>query len=191
MIDKIVINNFPDMTDEEFYLFCLSNQQVQIERNEQGEIELMAAAGGDTGAREIELQRQVANWNHQYKLGVAFSPTTGFLLKHGAMRQPDVAWIRLDRWNALTAEQREKFVPIPPDFVAELRSTSDSVKPLQEKMERWMENDVKLAWLIDPKEQTSYIYRANGERIIVKGFDKTLSGEDVLVGFELNLSDLK
>ncbi len=191
MIDKIVINNFPEMTDEEFYLFCLSNRKLQIERNEQGEIELMAAAGGDTGARELELQRQVANWNYQHKLGVAFSPTTGFLLKRGAMRQPDVAWIRLDRWNALTAEQKEKFVPIPPDFVAELRSTSDSIKPLQEKMERWMENDVKLAWLIDPKEQASYIYRANGERIIVKGFDKTLSGEDVLVDFELVLSDLK
>lgn len=190
MIEKFVLN-FPQMTDDEFYLFCVSNDSLQIERNENGEIELMAAAGGQTGAYEFELQRQLGEWNKRKKFGIAFSPTTGFRLKSGAMRQPDVAWIRLDRWNALTAAEQEKFIPIPPDFIAELRSVSDALKPLQEKMEKWIENGVRLAWLIDPKEETVYIYRINGERIIVKGFDKKLSGEDVMPEFELELNDLR
>lgn len=191
MLEKTTFH-FPDsFTDEQFYEFCLANRDLQIERNEEGEIEFMAAAGGETGASEALLIARVYQWNEHSKLGIVFSPTTGFILKKGAMRQPDAAWISIDRWNTLADAQKKKFIPISPDFVIELRSSSDSLAPLQEKMKRWIQNGVKLGWLIDPQAEKSYIYRKNKKPVVVKGFDKTLSGENVLVGFELDLKELK
>lgn len=188
--NKYVLS-FPDkMTDDQFFRFCESNQNLRIERNEKGDIEIMAGTGGKTGMQEAEIGRQLGNWNSQTKLGVSFSPSTAFVLKSGAIRLGDAAWMSLERWNALTSAEQDKFIPVP-DFVIELRSPSDSLSDLQEKMEKWIQSGVKLAWLINPEDETTYIYRENGERLIVKGLDKTLSGEDVLIGFELDLKELK
>lgn len=112
-------------------------------------------------------------------------------MPNGAMRSPDVSWIPMARWDALRPEQRKKFLPLCPDFVVELRSPSDRLGAVQQKMEEWMENGCRLGWLIDPEEETAYIYRENGERSVVDSFDATLPGEDVLPGLVLDLQELR
>lgn len=182
---------FPEaMSDEMFYRFCRANPDLRMELNPKGEVEIMAGTGGKTGILENEITFQLTAWNRRAKLGKAFSPSTGFKLKSGSVRLADGAWMRLERWTALSKEEQEKFVPAP-DFIVEVRSPSDELSALKEKMEEWLSSGVRLGWLIDPESETTYIYRQNGERLIVKGFDKTLSGEDILPNFELNLNELK
>ena len=151
----------------------------------------MAPTGGYTSVRNIQISRELANWNDIDNQGVAFDFNGGFLLPNGAMRAADAAWITNEKWNILTDDQREKFLPLCPDFVAELRSKSDSLTYLHEKMEEWMNNGCRLGWLIDPYEKNAYIYR-NGHSIeTVNEFSNHLLGEDVLPGFKLNLSRLQ
>jgi Uma2 family endonuclease len=188
--DKFTLS-FPDkMTDDQFFRFCASNQNLKIERNENGEIEIMAPSGGTSGMQEAEIVIQLGVWNKRMKLGMTFSPSAGFSLPSGAVRHADAAWMSNERWNALTAKQQEKFIPAP-DFVIELRSPSDTLSELQAKMKRWIDNGVRLAWLIDPIEEKTYIYRKNKKPVVVKGFDKTLSGEKVLPDFTFELKELK
>lgn len=191
LVENKLVLAFPEaMNDEAFYAFCRANPDVRMELNPKGEVEIMAGTGGKTGLIENLINRRIGNWNEQTGLGVSFSPSTGFKLRNGAVRLADGAWMHRDRWNALRPDEQDRFVPAP-DFIVEVRSPSDDLASLKDKMQEWLHSGVRLAWLIDPETETAYIYRQNSEPLVVKGFDKTLSGEDVLLGFELNLEELK
>ncbi len=178
------------MTDDQFFEFCQINRDLRIERNKLGELVIMPPTGSETGNREFNILGQLWVWSEQDGTGIAFSPSTGFKLSTGAERSPDASWIKLERWNALSAEQKQKFAPICPDFVIELRSASDNLKPLQEKMEEYMrEPGVQLGWLIDRKNRRVYIYRPNQEVECLEN-PATVSGESVLPGFVLNMSKI-
>ena len=179
-------------TDDEFFEFCQENRDLRFERNAQGEIIIMAPTGGTTGDKNGELTTDLKMWNRQTQRGKAFDSSTGFILPNGATRSPDASWLERSRWDALTQEEQAKFVPLCPDFVAELISPSDTLRATQEKMEEWMDNGCRLGWLFYPKEEKTFVYRTGqGEPEELTGYDRTLSGEDVLPGFRFELRWLK
>jgi Uma2 family endonuclease len=171
-------------TDEQFYQLCLSNPELTIERDPAGRLIVMSPVGGDSGSREMDLGGEVYIWNRQTQLGKVFSSSTLFKLPGGGSRSPDVAWVELSRWEALTPEQRQKFPPIAPDFVIELRSRSDNLQTLQDKMLEYLQSGVRLGWLFNPQNQQVEIYR-QGQTKEVRSLPTQLSGEDVLPGFVL------
>ncbi|WP_013320934.1 Uma2 family endonuclease [Gloeothece verrucosa] len=175
------------LTDEQFYLLCRHNPQTKFERNAQGEIVIMSPTGGETGRYNIEIATEFVIWNRQVKLGVLFDSSTCFKLPSGADRSPDVAWIKQERWERLTPQQKEQFPPIAPDFVLELMSPSDSLKDLQKKMQEYLDNGVRLGWLINRKQRQVEIYR-QGQAIEIFNAPPTLSGEEILPGFTLDLN---
>ena len=185
----VTLNLHPvvELTDDQFYELCQANRDLRLERTATGEIIIMPPAGGETGHRNIEISFQVQAWSRQNNLGIAFDSSTGFKLPNGAERAPDASWIKCDRWNSLNTEQKRKFPPLCPDFIIELRSETDSIKTLQSKMQEYIDNGAKLGWLIDPKTQKVEIYRLEKQVEILQN-PTTLSGEDVLPGFVLNLS---
>ena len=187
----VTLNLHPvvELTDDQFYELCQANRDLRLERTATGEIIIMPPAGGETGHRNIEISFQVQAWSRQNNLGIAFDSSTGFKLPNGAERAPDASWIKCDRWNSLNSEQKRKFPPLCPDFVIELRSETDSIKTLQSKMQEYIDNGAKLGWLIDPKTQTVEIYRLAKQLEILQN-PATLSGEDVLPNFVLNLSSI-
>lgn len=180
-----------DFTDNQLFEFCAKNRELQIERTKEEKLIVMAPVGGEGSEREFLLSGIFYLWNKKYKLGKIFSPSGGFILNDKAMRSADVSFISNEKWKSLSKEQRKKFPPLCPDFVVELRSESDRLKDLKEKMEEWMANGCRLAWLIDPYEEKSYIYRPNKKIELIDSFDKKLSGEDVLPKFQLDLSELR
>ncbi|BAZ83139.1 Uma2 family endonuclease [Sphaerospermopsis kisseleviana CS-549] len=180
------LNPIIQLTDHQFYQLCRENPEVKFERNAKGEIQIMSPTGGGTGKRNVEISADFVFWNRQNKLGVCFDSSTCFKLPNGANRSPDVAWIKKERWDALTLEEQEKFPPIAPDFVLELMSPSDSLEETQEKMREYINNEVRLGWLINRKMRQVEIYRL-GKPVEVLEFPQELSGEDVLPGFVLNL----
>jgi Uma2 family endonuclease len=133
-----------DLTDEQFYKLCQLNRDIRLERSAGGELIVMPPTCGETGNRNIKLAARLENWAEKDGTGVAFDSSTGFKLPNGANRSPDAAWVRLDRWRALFRQQRTSFPPLVPDFVVELRSATDSLKPLQEKMQEYIDNGVRL-----------------------------------------------
>ncbi|MEL6385178.1 MAG: Uma2 family endonuclease [Cyanobacteria bacterium J06626_18] len=147
------------MSEAQFYAFCQTNRELRIERTASGEVIVMPPAFSDTGNRNLKVAQQVGNWADQDGTGETFDSSSGFTLPNGATRSPDVAWIRLERWNALSVEQQASFAPICPDFVVELRSASDTLKTLQEKMDEYINNGLQLGLLIDRKLRTVHIYR--------------------------------
>jgi Uma2 family endonuclease len=176
------------LNDDEFYDFCIQNDNLKFERDAQGNIIIMPNTGGITGKLNAELIVEIGIWNRQKRQGVVFDSSTTFRLPNGAARSADVAWINNERWNTLTVVQQTKFPPLCPDFVLELMSNTDSLKESQRKMEEdWMGNGCRLGWLIDPKNQIVYIYQENQAIQIVEGFSSVLMGADVLAGFELDL----
>lgn len=189
-LDVIVPEDW-NWTDQQLFEFCQANRGVRIERDANGQIIIMAPAGGNTSRRNADLVYEFVNWSRQSGLGKIFDSNGGFLLANGAMRAADLSYVQADRWNALTEAQREGFPPLCPDFVVEIRSPSDRLVPLQAKMLEWIENGCQLAWLIDPQNEQAYLYRADGSISIVKSFAESLSGEEVLPGFELPLSLMK
>ncbi|MCU0340289.1 MAG: Uma2 family endonuclease [Spirosomaceae bacterium] len=189
--EKVGYNGFK-LSDEEFFEFCIQHDNLTFERNADGTIVTMPNTGGKTGNLNFELSIEFGLWNRIYQQGKCFDSSTAFRLPSSAVRSPDVAWVNIESWNSLTERQREQFPPVCPDFVIELMSATDDLKAAQLKMtNEWIANGCRLAWLIDPQNETVYIYRGNGEVQIVKGFDKTLTGEDVLVDFELPLAKLR
>ncbi|MTJ49300.1 Uma2 family endonuclease [Dolichospermum sp. UHCC 0259] len=172
------------LTDDQFYQLCMANKDVNLELNAQGELIIVPPVGGESGRSESDLNFKVSLWNYKTQLGIVFSSSTVFRLPNGAKRSPDVAWVKLDRWEALTVEEREKFPPLAPDFVIELRSKTDRLKTLQEKCTEYINNGVRLCWLINPYDKQVEIYRLEQPVEIVQ-FPVLLSGEDVLLGFEL------
>ncbi|MBE9155407.1 Uma2 family endonuclease [Nodosilinea sp. LEGE 06152] len=175
------------LTDEQFYQLCIHNPEMAIEQNAQGVLIVMPPVGGESGNQEMELGTDLALWNRQTKLGVVFSSSTVFQLPIGSKRSPDAAWVEQSRWEALTPDQRRKFPPIAPDFVMEVRSSTDSLELLQAKMHEYMVSGVRLGWLFDPKGQRVEVYRP-GQAAAVRRLPTQLSGESVLPGFILNVS---
>ncbi|MFM6039193.1 MAG: Uma2 family endonuclease [Sphaerospermopsis kisseleviana] len=187
----MVLKMQPDiiMTDEQFFDFCQLNRDFRIERNQFGDLLIMSPTGSETDERNFNLTVQLGIWTKKDGTGVGFGSSGGFTLPNGAVRSPDAAWIKKERWEAIPTEQRKKFAPICPDFVVELRSETDSLKTLQEKMEEYIENGVKLAWLIDRKQQKVYIYRPS-QPLEELDHPQTLNGEDILPGFVLDLREI-
>ncbi|NCQ85789.1 MAG: Uma2 family endonuclease [Microcystis aeruginosa W13-18] len=185
--EPIVLNlKTTNLSDEQFYQLCCANDDWRLEQTAQGELIIMPPIGAISGNRESELNADLVIWNRQTQLGKVFSSSTIFTLPNGAKRSPDVAWIANERWYALPLEEQEKFARICPDFVIELRLRTDPLKYLQEKMQEYRENGVKLGWLIDPASQKVEIYRPN-QSVEIIALPTTLSGEEILPGFTLEL----
>lgn len=183
------LNSIIKLTDDQFYQLCQDNETLRFERTATGELIIMPPAGGETGNRNGRVTQQLFNWADTNELGIAFDSSTGFKLPNGADRSPDAAWVKLERWNALTPEQQKKFPPLCPDFVIELLSPSDSLKEAQEKMKEYRDNGVRLSWLINRKSRQVEIYR-QGRDVEVLQSPAPLSGENVLPGFVLNLAPI-
>lgn len=177
------------VTHEEFVQLAIANRDLQLERNATGELIVMPPTGGITGNRNSDMEGQLWLWNRQAKVGKTFNSSTGFHLPNGSDRSPDAAWVRQDRWDALSPEQQEGFVCLCPDFVLELRSKTDSMKTRRAKMREYMANNARLGWLIDRKNKKVEIYR-QGQDVEVLDCPTTLSGEDVLPGFVLDLTEV-
>jgi Uma2 family endonuclease len=174
------------LNEEQFAQLAAINRDVRLELTAKGELIIMPPTGGETGKRNIDLEGQLWLWNRQNQLGEVFNSSTGFRLPNGAIRSPDAAWIKMERWESLTEEQRKKFLPICPDFALELISESDELKDTQKKMQEYLDNGLGLGWLINPKNQTVEIYRPN-QAVEVLQSPSTISGEEILPGFSLNL----
>jgi Uma2 family endonuclease len=185
----INFSSIAQITDDQFYQLCRENPDVKFERNATGEVIVMSPTGGETGNCNFEISIDFGIWNRQTRLGVGFDSSTCFKLPSGASRSPDIAWIKQERWDALTAEEKQKFPPIAPDFVLELMSPTDSLKDTQDKMQEYMSNGVKLGWLINRKTRRVEIYR-QGQAVEVLESPAELSGEDILPGFVLNSRSL-
>ncbi len=179
-----------ELTDEQFFQLCQNNRDLRFERTANGDLIIMPPTGSETGNCNSELSFQLQFWSRQNKpLGLAFDSSTGFKLPDGSDISPDAAWVRRDKWDALTAEQKKKFAPICPDFVVELRSASDSLEKLRAKMKVYIKNGAKLGWLLDRKNRQVEISRPDRD-VEIRYSPATLSGEDVLPGFVLDLSDI-
>jgi Uma2 family endonuclease len=183
------LNSIIKLTSEQFYQLCEENPDLKLERSANGELIAMPPTGGETGKRNVKLTTQLDLWNEQTELGEVFDSSTGFTLPNKADRSPDASWVEKSRWSALTPEQREKFIPLCPDFVIELVSPRDSLKKTQEKMQEYMENGCRLGWLINRKKREVEIYRPSQDVEVLQS-PLTLSGENVLPGFVLNLQKI-
>jgi Uma2 family endonuclease len=177
------------MTPVQFYEFCLANRDLRIERTADGDVVIMPPAFADTGNRNIKIAQQLANWADQDGTGEAFDSSAGFTLPNGATRSPDASWIRLERWQTLTESQKASFAPICPDFVIELRSSSDTLISLQDKMKEYLANGAVLGFLIDRKNCTVHLYRPQQEPIVLDNPD-TVSGDPELPGFVLRMAKI-
>jgi Uma2 family endonuclease len=180
------LNSLIKLTREQFYQLCEENPDLKLERNAQGELIIMPPTGGETGRSNSGINAQIWFWNEQNQLGEVFDSSTGYTLPNGAERSPDVSWVEKSRWDALTKEQKEKFIPLCPDFVIEILSPSDSLSKTQQKMQEYMSNGCRLGWLINRKKQEVEIYRPQQE-VEILTLPSTISGENVLPGFLLNL----
>lgn len=183
------LNSIIQLTREQFYQLCEENPDLKLERNAQGELIIMPPTGGETGKSNSNVNGQIWFWNEQNQLGEVFDSSTGFTLPNGADRSPDVSWVEKSRWDALTKEQKEKFIPLCPDFVIEILSPNDSLKKTQNKMQEYIENGCRLGWLINRKKQEVEIYRPGQEVETLKA-PANLSGESVLPGLILNLQKI-
>jgi Uma2 family endonuclease len=178
-----------NLSDEEFYELCRDNPEMRFEQTAKGSLIIMSPTGGETGNRNFSLNVQLGNWIEQDGTGLGFDSSTVFKLPNGAKRSPDAAWVKRDRWDALTPKEREGFPPIAPDFVIELRSRTDSLTELQQKMQEYIDNGVRLGWLLNPQDRQVEIYRP-GKSVEVLQAPETISGEDILPGFVLVLKNL-
>lgn len=179
----------PRMTADEFWEFCQANPEFRSELTKDGELNLMPPTGFETSNRNAEITTQLRVWAKKQKIGIATESNAGFILPNGATYAPDAAWTSNERLAKFTEKEKEKFLPLCPDFVIELRSSSDNLKELKAKMAEYIENGARLGWLIDPKEKRVHIYSADGEVKILEN-PKTISGEDILENFALDLTEI-
>ena len=186
--EPLVVHTRPviDMNDEQFFQFCLVNDTLQIERTAQGDLLIMAPGGGSSSSGGTKLVGIFCHWAESEGSGQVFGPSAGFILRNGAMRAPDVAWVRSERLAALTDEQWQKFLPLCPDFVLELRSATNRLARLREKMEEYRGNGAALGWLLNPERRQVHIYRP-GAPVEILDHPATLSGEPLLRGLVLDV----
>ena len=181
------------VTPEQFEQLAQAEQIARMELTKDGELIVMSPTGGEAGRKNRRLTQQIGNWTDRDGMGEAFDSSTVFTLPNGARRSPDVSWIRLDKWNALTLKDKQGFPPVVPDFVIELVSPSDlrsqRYEQLQNKMREYLDNGVELGWLIEPAAKTVEIYRSS-KQVEILNNPQTLSGENVLSGFVLDLSEI-
>lgn len=177
------------MSDQQFFEFCQLNRDLRIERTSQGEVVIMPPTGGETGRMNFDLAVLFGRWVQADGTGVGFDSSTGFTLPNGAKRSPDLAWVKRERWEALTQQQREAFPPLCPDFVVELRSRSDALEDVQAKMQEYLDNGTQLGWLIDPVEKKVYVYRPQAPVVCLDN-PRTVPGAPVLPGFVLDVGNV-
>ena len=175
-----------ELSDEQFYQLCRNNPDLRFERNTDGDLLIMSPTGGETGNRNIEIAYQLQSWSRQNQLGIAFDSSTGFKLPNGANRSPDASWIAIAKWNQLTDKQKQKFLPLCPDFAIELLSPSDKLSRTQAKMREYLDNGMQLGWLINPQTQQVEIYRQD-KQVEVLNCPHSLSAENLLPNFNLDL----
>ncbi len=177
------------LTEAVFEQLCHSNPELRLERTAQGALVAMAPAGSETGRQNLNLSAQLWYWNTQTQMGVTFDSSAGFLLSNGAIRSPDAAWVEQSRWDALNVEERRRFAPLCPDVVIELKSPSDSLNVLQDKLQEYLDNGARLGWLLDAADQSVYCYRASQAPEHLSQ-PQTLSGELVLPGLSIDLTSI-
>jgi Uma2 family endonuclease len=178
-----------DLTEDQFFAVCQLNRDLRIERSAEGEWLIMPPTGWDTGDRNAEINRQLANWARQDGTGRTSDSSTGFRLPNGAVRSPDAAWLPRDRLARLSPADRQRFLPLCPDFVLELWSPSDRLEDIQAKMDEYLANGARLGWLLYPPERCIFVYRPGA---LVERLDnpETMSGDPVLPGFTLDLREI-
>jgi Uma2 family endonuclease len=186
MTTVLNLESITSLKREQFHQLCINNPELQLERSRLGELIIMPPVGGESGRKESRLNFLISLWNEEALLGIVFSSSTIFSLPNGGDRSPDVAWVSLEKWEKLTLEEKEGFPPICPDFVIELRSKSDHLKPLQEKMQEYLDSGLKLGWLINPQQKQVEIYRQN-KKVEIVNMPVNLSGEDVLPQLNVTL----
>ncbi len=177
------------LTSEQFYRLCNDNPELRMELTAKGELILMSPTGAKTGYRNSELNYQLVGWAKADGNGITFDSSTVFALPTGAKRSPDASWIQRKRWDALSDEEQEKFAPLCPDFVAELRSPSDQLATLEAKMDEYIQNGARLGWLLDPIEKRIYAYRPS-RKVEVLENPTHVEGEDVLEGLVVDLQEI-
>lgn len=177
------------LTGEEFVQLCRDNRDMRMELTSKGELILMPPTGSKTGLRNARVTQRLSAWAEADGSGFCFDSSTGFTLPNGARRSPDAAWVRRERWEALTEEEQEGFAPLCPDFVIELRSRSDNVPPLESKMVEYIANGTSMAWMLDQLRMRVYIYRADQQPEVLED-PKTIAGDPLLPGFVLNLREI-
>jgi Uma2 family endonuclease len=182
------LDSITHLTHEQFRELCRDNSDIRLELTAKGELIVMPPTGWESGRRNANLTIDLGIWNRQASLGVVFDSSTGFILPNGAVRSPDAAWVARERITALNPNP-EGFLPLAPDFVIELRSASDRLKPLQDKMQEYIDNGVRLGFLLNPQDRTVEIYRL-GQPIEVLQSPTEVLGDDILPGFVLNLKGI-
>jgi Uma2 family endonuclease len=190
MTYTIDIRAFADsISDRSLEQLCQENPELRFETDARGKLIVMSPTGSENGKKNAGLVAQIWYWNNQCKLGEVFDSSTGFKLSNGATRSPDVSWIAIERWNSLSKEQKRGFAPIDPDFVIELMSATDNLEDLQQKMSEYISCGVKLGWLINSDAKFVEIYRLDRDKQVISN-PSSLSGEDILPGLSVDLSDI-
>ena len=178
-----------ELTDKQFYRLCQDNRDLRLELTADGELIIMPPTGSMTGWRNARIMHRLTDWAERDGVGLTFDSSTGFRLPNGAKRSPDASWVRREKWDALTEEEKEGFAPLCPDFVVELRSPEDRITTLQDKMLEYISNGAELGWLIDPKARRVYVYR-RGQPTEYLENPEAIAGDPALRGFVLNIRDI-
>jgi len=184
-----LINVTHPVTHEQFEQLCRKYRKLRLELTSTGELIVMPPTGAETARLNFNLLCQLGVWSRQNGTGICFSEAAGFILPNGAIRAPDAAWVKREKWDRLTDQQKKRFAPWCPDFVMELSSPSRRLSELHNKMVEFMQNGASLGWLIDPFKRQVYVYRPNAEVIILDN-PESVSADPLLPGFELNLTEL-
>jgi Uma2 family endonuclease len=186
----LILNLSPtiELTDEQFFQLCVNNRDLRLEQTAEGELIIMPPTGWKSGNRNSRLTQRLGNWTDADGTGLAFDSSTGYILPNGAKRSPDASWVSRERLEALNPDPT-RFLPMAPDFAVELRSANDELRTLQQKMQEYIDNGVRLGWLLDPQNQRVEIYRS-GQDVEVLQSPTSLSGEEVLPGFMLDLTQI-
>jgi Uma2 family endonuclease len=178
-----------ELSDDQFFALCQINRDLRFERTAEGDIIIMAPTGAETGSRNSEITRQLGNWSKVDGTGVAFDSSTGFKLPNRADRSPDAAWVLRSRLAKLGREEKQKFLPLCPEFVIELLSPTDRLDTLRSKMDEYLENGSHLGWLIDPENRHVHVYRPNSTVVIMEDVSQ-ISADPELPGFVLDLTEI-
>ena len=187
-MEPVVLKFTPNtqFTDDELFEFCVANKELRIERDKAGQIIIVPPTGSLSGNQNFTVNALFGQWVLANRhLGYGFDSSTGFRLPNKVMRSPDSAWVEKGRWDQLSKDKQEKFAPLTPDFIIEVRSKSESLSELQNKMQEWIENGCRLAWLIDPVEQKAYVYTPDGTVKTLNSDEDKQDGGEVLPGFSL------